>query len=222
MNGALLAIDAATYVGTVAIVHDGLVVAEGETAMRGEREERLLPAVIDALDRARLSAGNLAAIACGAGPGSFTSLRIAASIAKGLAFALGVPLLCAPSLALIVSGQDHALPAGRYLATLDAMRGDLYAQLFIVHGDGEIQSHAGVERVSAVQMESRAAALGAMVVGPGVGDANRPHARGVGRLVGGTLLTPVDLAAWEPNYGRLAEAQVKWEQAHGRSLGTGE
>jgi hypothetical protein len=29
---------------------------------------------------------------------------------------------------------------------------------------------------------------------------------------------PVSLAAWEPDYGRLAEAQVKWEQAHGRPL----
>jgi tRNA threonylcarbamoyladenosine biosynthesis protein TsaB len=31
----------------------------------------------------------------------------------------------------------------------------------------------------------------------------------------------VDLATWEPNYGRLAEAQVKWEAAHGRALTAG-
>jgi tRNA threonylcarbamoyladenosine biosynthesis protein TsaB len=29
---------------------------------------------------------------------------------------------------------------------------------------------------------------------------------------------PVDLASWEPDYGRLAEAQVRWERAHGRPL----
>jgi tRNA threonylcarbamoyladenosine biosynthesis protein TsaB len=29
---------------------------------------------------------------------------------------------------------------------------------------------------------------------------------------------PVDLASWEPSYGRLAEAQVRWEAAHGRPL----
>jgi len=29
---------------------------------------------------------------------------------------------------------------------------------------------------------------------------------------------PVDLASWEPDYGRLAEAQVRWEAAHGRPL----
>ena len=35
----------------------------------------------------------------------------------------------------------------------------------------------------------------------------------------GELLHPVELASWEPDYGRLAEAQVKWEAAHGRALG---
>ena len=34
-------------------------------------------------------------------------------------------------------------------------------------------------------------------------------------------IPPVDLASWEPAYGRLAEAQVKWEAAHGRPLQTG-
>jgi tRNA threonylcarbamoyladenosine biosynthesis protein TsaB len=29
---------------------------------------------------------------------------------------------------------------------------------------------------------------------------------------------PVDLASWEPDYGRLAEAQVRWEAEHGRAL----
>jgi tRNA threonylcarbamoyladenosine biosynthesis protein TsaB len=32
---------------------------------------------------------------------------------------------------------------------------------------------------------------------------------------------PVDLATWEPAYGRLAEAQVKWEREHGRALPSG-
>ncbi|OYV67912.1 MAG: hypothetical protein B7Z72_09030, partial [Gemmatimonadetes bacterium 21-71-4] len=43
-----------------------------------------------------------------------------------------------------------------------------------------------------------------------------PHARGVARLEG--ALEAADLAGWEPHYGRLAEAQVKWEAQHGRPL----
>jgi tRNA threonylcarbamoyladenosine biosynthesis protein TsaB len=41
----------------------------------------------------------------------------------------------------------------------------------------------------------------------------------VARLLAPTIARePVDLASWEPDYGRLAEAQVRWEAAHGRSL----
>ena len=49
-----------------------------------------------------------------------------------------------------------------------------------------------------------------------------PHARDIAHLE--QLLNAsgaVDLARWEPSYGRLAEAQVKWEAAHGRALSTG-
>src|ERR1041385_5784484 len=80
-----LALDAATYVGTVAVLRDGDVVAARETAMRGRDVERLMPAVADALDAATVRATEIGRIVCGEGPGSFTSLRIAASIAKGLA-----------------------------------------------------------------------------------------------------------------------------------------
>jgi len=46
-----------------------------------------------------------------------------------------------------------------------------------------------------------------------------PRARGAARLTKLIDATPAaDLAGWEPAYGRLAEAQVKWEAMHGRSL----
>ena len=45
-----------------------------------------------------------------------------------------------------------------------------------------------------------------------------PRAANVVRLGQWLALPPVSLAAWEPDYGRLAEAQVKWERAHGRPL----
>ena len=47
----------------------------------------------------------------------------------------------------------------------------------------------------------------------------RPHAREAPHLLPlAQALGPVDLAGWEPLYGRLAEAQVKWEASHGRPL----
>ena len=71
-----LAIDASTYRGTVAVISGGQVIAAAEVAMRGEREERLMPAVAAALGEARIAVADLGRVVAGAGPGSFTSLRI--------------------------------------------------------------------------------------------------------------------------------------------------
>ena len=59
------------------------------------------------------------------------------------------------------------------------------------------------------------------VVGPGQEVDLHPHARGVAPVLDHIIASaPVDLASWEPDYGRLAEAQVRWEAVHGRPLTT--
>jgi tRNA threonylcarbamoyladenosine biosynthesis protein TsaB len=211
-----LALDAATYTGTVAVLRDGAVVADRAVAMRGEHEERLLPAVAAALAEAGATPADIARVVCGGGPGSFTSLRIAASIAKGIASARGVPMFEVPSLALIVAG--NALPAGRYLAVLDAMRGETYVAGYARDANGvtEIAAPALVARAAVAVM---AEALGARLAGPAEALAFAPHARGVSLLASRLAAAPpVDLATWEPQYGRVAEAQAKWEREHGRPL----
>jgi hypothetical protein len=47
-----------------------------------------------------------------------------------------------------------------------------------------------------------------------------PHARGFARLLQAGTAKQVEMTTWEPNYGRKAEAQVRWEAANGRELGT--
>ena len=106
-----LAIEASTYTGSVAVIRDGVVLTESATAMRGEREERLMPAVADALTSAGLAPNAIDRVVCGAGPGSFTSLRIASAIAKGLALAAGVPLHPVSSL-LLVDVESGGLRSG--------------------------------------------------------------------------------------------------------------
>ncbi len=216
--GLTLALDASTYVGTVAVLREGAVVAAREAMMRGEHEERLMPAVLAALADAGAAPREVACVVCGAGPGSFTSLRIAAGIAKGIAHGAGVPLYAVSSLALVVAGADPALPAGRYVAALDAMRGERYAQLIERHDDGRVTVGGDAALATVEQL----AALGLPVVGPLEAEPRAPHARGVEHLLDECLAAgPVDLDGWEPSYGRLAEAQVRWEAAHGRPLARG-
>ena len=217
-----LAVDASTYVGSVAVLRGDEVVAEREAAMRGRDAERLMPAVAEALAAAAVPAAMVDRVVCGGGPGSFTSLRIAGAIAKGIALASGCPLLEVPSLLLLAAGRRPALPAGRYLALLDAMRGEVYAAEVEVPGAAGAWRIGDVRLVAGDAVEAEAAALGAAPLGPGRRIESVPHARGVSSL-GAWLATrpPADLERWEPAYGRLAEAQVKWEAAHGRALPRG-
>ncbi len=217
-----LALDASTYRGTVAVLDDDRVLVEGSSAMRGRQNELLMPAIERALHDAGRSLRAVERIVCGAGPGSFTSLRIAASLAKGIAVGRGVPLHAVSSLALIVAGNvsDGPRPARRYLAALDALRGEFYVEEF-EHEAGEVRPVAdgAMRRTPADHVADAAAAAGARLVGPEQADAWQPHARGVSLLARVIAESgPVDLASWEPLYGRMAEAQVKWETTHGRAL----
>lgn len=210
-----VALDASTYIGTVALLRDSTVIAEGEAAMRGRDAEALMPRVADVLREADVSPRALDRVVCGSGPGSFTSLRIAASIAKGLAFGCGCTLATVSSLALLLVANGRPA-AGRWLSALDALRGELYVQAFAVDQRGDVTVIPVPAIVAQRELAALAESLGAEVVGPGQRISRMPHARGVGMLE--PLLVPADLASWEPDYGRKAEAQVRWEAAHDRPL----
>ena len=213
-----LALDASTYTGTVAVWRDDQLVAEAQTPMRDATHERLMPAVAAALGQARAHARELSRVVCGGGPGSFTSLRIAGAIAKGIALADGATLWSVSSLGLIVAGSTSSLPAGSYLAVLDALRGELYAGVFGVAGDGAVHEIAQPRIIPVSSVDGLASEFGAKVIGPGRPVASQPHARGALTLMRCGVAREVDLSDWEPEYGRLAEAQVRWEAAHGRPL----
>ena len=207
-----LALDASTYVGTVAVFEGDRLVASGEAAMRGRDAERLMPLVIETLGSASRTVADVGQVICGSGPGSFTSLRIAASIAKGIAVGRGIPLLPVPSLPLIVAGNEAA--PGRYLAVTDALRGELFVQA-VERSDAGIRVLGEPQLLSAPAAEALGVSMQASLAGPGVGKRWAPHARGAMMLL---PAPPADLAGWEPDYGRKAEAQSRWEAAQGRSL----
>lgn len=210
-----LAVDASTYTGTVAVLRDSQVLADAEAAMRGRDAEALMPCVAEVLREAAIVPRELNRVVCGAGPGSFTSLRIGASIAKGVAFGCGCPLFAVSSLALVLAGEGLP-PAGRYLAALDALRGEVYVEVFAVHESGAVDVIPTQHIVTQNQLAPLAESLGAALVGPGQTAFRRARAGGVAALE--RLIVPADLSAWEPNYGRKAEAQARWEAAHHRPL----
>jgi len=91
--------------------------------------------------------------------------------------------------------------------------------------DARVSELEPARLVAAVDVENVAAELGAKIVSPSPFDSSvvaTPRARGVAAIE--DLLEsrgPVDIGSWEPSYGRLAEAQVRWEAAHGKPLSAG-
>lgn len=221
-----LALEGATYSGSVAVIREGRVLAErtigGEdgSVSRAGRGEQLMPAIAECLEEARIDRSEIGRIVCGSGPGSFTSLRVAGSVAKGLASGLGVPLYAVSSLLLTVAGAKPPAPQGEYLSVLDAMRGEFYAARIVVADDSPPRQIEAPRIIGGAELAELASAAGSLrVIGPGQQIDAHPHARGVAPLLEAIVSRgPVDLAAWEPDYGRLAEAQVRWEAAHGRPL----
>jgi tRNA threonylcarbamoyladenosine biosynthesis protein TsaB len=207
-------LEAATYAGSVALLRDDVLLGERTVAMRGREREALMPAVADLLEAHGIVPSAIGRVVCGAGPGSFTSLRIAGGIAKGLAMAIGVPLIPVSSLALLVASQKPLVP-GRYLAAIDALRGEHYTELFEVDQRRVVLPQGPGLLVPTPALEAFATEHRARLVG----DTVAPRAAGAALLT--NLIdaaAAADLAGWEPAYGRLAEAQVKWEAAHGRPL----
>jgi len=214
-----LAVEAATSRGSVALLRGLAVVVAKEVMMRADDQERLLPAVAACCDEAGVAPRDLARVVCGAGPGSFTSLRIAASIAKGTVSATGCGLHAVSSLALTVAASVAVLPKGKYLSVLDAYRNELFALDVEITPGGEVRFTDNARIVAAADVDSVAAEAGARVIGPDQELDAWPRAEGVAALLTDVLVAgPVDLVSWEPNYGRAPEAQVRWERAHGQSL----
>ena len=222
-----VALEGATYRGSVAVLRGTEVVAERTLDDADEKPgksqgDRMMPAVADAMKHSGVKPSDVARVVCGAGPGSFTSLRVAGSIAKGLASGYGVDLYAVSSLLLTVAGATRRLAPGQYVSLLNAMRGEYFALRVTVEADGEISLVDGDAVVLLANEDILKLADGdpaVRCIGPGQPIDETPHARGVARLLDRILKAgPVDLASWEPDYGRLAEAQVRWEAAHGRPL----
>jgi tRNA threonylcarbamoyladenosine biosynthesis protein TsaB len=117
----LLAIEAATERLSLAVSAGGSVRERAIDA--GQRHAELVLGEIDALlAEAGLRVADLDGIAYGAGPGSFTGLRIACGVAQGLAAARALPVIGIGTLAAIAAGAA----ASRVIACLDARMGEVY------------------------------------------------------------------------------------------------
>ena len=240
-TGAWLAIDTATDIASVAAgrrVGAGTVALDsGAHAQGARRHAAEIVRLIDfALGRIGVRARDLDGIVVGDGPGSFTGLRIGWAAAKGLAQETGLQVVAVPSLLAAAAGAAVKLGAVPIAACFDALRGEVYGALYVVHPD-RVETLVAPATTTLATFARTSPVAPALVVGDG---ATRypeavlewsgappvplaslpPLATMVLSLFSraGAARAIDDLSAAEPVYGRPAEAQARWEARHGRPL----
>jgi tRNA threonylcarbamoyladenosine biosynthesis protein TsaB len=128
----LLAFELATEACSVALLHDGALIARHEVAPR-RHVELALPWAEALLAEAGVGKTQLDALAVGIGPGAFTGVRLAISLVQGIALGLDRPVLPVSTLAALA---EPFLTEGPVLAAIDARMGELYAGDFAADANG--------------------------------------------------------------------------------------
>jgi tRNA threonylcarbamoyladenosine biosynthesis protein TsaB len=213
----VLGIDTASGFASVAILDGDQVLADVRSDTAGHRAD-LLVLVDDVCRRAGAAPAELYAVAIGAGPGSFTGLRIGMATGKGIAFAAQRPLWAVSSLAALAHAELERDPSGDVVAVLDARRGEVYAGVYRNAPPGV--SLVGDERVLAPDALASFAPPGARFVGDAAGAypelaalpgnwRQTPSGASVAKLAVAGARVDV-LVSGVPSYIRPSEAEVKY------------
>ncbi len=127
--GYILNIETATKNCSVALAKEGEIILCKEIAEEGySHAERLHVFIEEIIKEAGISLSDLSAIAVSQGPGSYTGLRIGVSAAKGLCFALEIPLIAVDTLQVLASQVNVA--DGLIVPMIDARRMEVYSAIF--------------------------------------------------------------------------------------------
>jgi len=125
----ILNIETSTKNCSVSLAKEGKTIICKEIAEEGYSHAERLHVFIEAsLKEAGIVYKDLAAIAVSKGPGSYTGLRIGVSAAKGLCFALGLPLIAVDTLKVLAS--QATISAGLIVPMIDARRMEVYSSIF--------------------------------------------------------------------------------------------
>lgn len=129
----ILNIETGTDICSVLLSDDRRIVAIRESDEGRAHAQKLGAYIDDLMAEAGVSMSQLDAVAVGMGPGSYTGLRIGVSMAKGLCYALEIPLIAVNSLesmCSVAAAKHPELHSGRLCPMIDARRMEVYTQVY--------------------------------------------------------------------------------------------
>ena len=126
----ILAIDSSGLVASVAVVEDGVLIAEYTMNYKKTHSQTLLPMLEEVKKAISLDLSSIDAIAVAAGPGSFTGLRIGSATAKGLGLALDKPLIGVPTVDALAANLYDTGEDTLICPIMDARRQQVYTGMY--------------------------------------------------------------------------------------------
>ena len=128
----ILCLETATPSCSVALVHNGEVLACEEDPKGQNHSEKITLFIDKVMKKADISYSQLDAVAVSMGPGSYTGLRIGVSTAKGICYAVSKPLIAVETLHAMAYGIDvkKCHDASLRIPMIDARRMEVYAAIF--------------------------------------------------------------------------------------------
>ena len=115
----LLALDTATEACSVALLHNGEILAKDELSPKAHTR-RILPMIDEVLSQAGIGLNQLDALVFGRGPGSFTGVRIGCGIVQGLALGADLPVIAISNLTAMAQAAYQQFGSTQVLAAIDA------------------------------------------------------------------------------------------------------
>lgn len=126
----ILHLETATKVCSVAIARDGQQIGVREIEEEGySHGENLTLLIQDLLKQSNLEMKDLDAVSVASGPGSYTGLRIGAATAKGLCYALNIPLIAIDALTSLCEVARNQHPDQNLCAMIDARRMEVFGMI---------------------------------------------------------------------------------------------
>lgn len=139
----ILHIDTALQKAWVGLSNNGELVAELMNEQQNDHAAFVQPAVKQVLEKAGVTMRDLNAVGVTAGPGSYTGLRVGMASAKGVCYALDIPMLTVSTLEILATAAIQSFPGyNAYCPMIDARRNEVYTAAYGAGGDIIIKPHA--------------------------------------------------------------------------------
>ncbi|CZQ83614.1 tRNA (adenosine(37)-N6)-threonylcarbamoyltransferase complex dimerization subunit type 1 TsaB [Trichococcus ilyis] len=226
----ILAIESSNQTMSAAVCENGRLIAEVTTNGNLQHSTQLMPAVDHVIRLAGWKPADLERIAVAKGPGSYTGVRIGATIAKTLAWTLALPLVPVSSLKVLAGNCEGA--AEKIVPMIDARRGNCYTAVYQFEDGLLVERTADLHTASEDWFQRLLAEEGTYLF---VGEDVSKYRERIGELFKGRALfagesqdlprasvlaalsdsgAAEDPHTFVPAYLKNPEAEEKWEEKH--------